>query len=280
MIKQNTPEWLELRKNYIGASDAPPIMGVSPYQTSYQLWEEKLEIASPKEQTWAMKKGHEIEENARLELERQTNLFFLPEVKFHPSIPWMMASLDAIDVEARHIGEIKFANKEDHACAKKGNVPEKYFPQLQHQLEVSQVEMGYYLSFNEDYALVKVYRNDIYIKQLIEKEKAFWECVQEIIPPPLTDQDFIVQDSDLWLEAAKEWKQVQENLKVLEHREKNLRDTLIMMAQRKNSQGGGVRLTRCVRKGNVDYSLIPQIQELDLEPYRKKPTEYFKLNIA
>ncbi len=39
---QHSNEWLELRKNKIGASDAPIIMKVSPWKTPYRLWEEKL----------------------------------------------------------------------------------------------------------------------------------------------------------------------------------------------------------------------------------------------
>ena len=39
---QGTSEWLENRKNHIGASDAPVVMGVSPWDTPYKLWENKL----------------------------------------------------------------------------------------------------------------------------------------------------------------------------------------------------------------------------------------------
>ncbi len=38
---QNTPEWHAFRRKRIGASDAPVIMGISPWKTPYQLWIEK-----------------------------------------------------------------------------------------------------------------------------------------------------------------------------------------------------------------------------------------------
>ena len=34
-------EWLEERKKGIGGSDAATILGLNPYKTSIQLWEEK-----------------------------------------------------------------------------------------------------------------------------------------------------------------------------------------------------------------------------------------------
>ena len=34
-------EWLEARKNGIGGSDAATILGLNPYKTTIELWEEK-----------------------------------------------------------------------------------------------------------------------------------------------------------------------------------------------------------------------------------------------
>lgn len=36
-------EWLQLRRNGIGGSDASVIMGKNPYRSILQLWEEKKE---------------------------------------------------------------------------------------------------------------------------------------------------------------------------------------------------------------------------------------------
>ena len=158
---QGSKEWLDMRKNYIGGSDAPVIMNVSPYATPYQRWEQKLDLVTVKESNWAMQRGHNLEDPARLQLEKMTGLFFLPQVKFHAKLPWMMASLDCIDPEGKTMAEIKCPNKDDHAIALSGQVPDHYYPQLQHQLEVCELEMGYYFSFDGTAGvLVKVYRDD------------------------------------------------------------------------------------------------------------------------
>ena len=43
-IKHNSPEWYELRKSGIGGSDAAAILGLSPWKTNVDLWEEKVGI--------------------------------------------------------------------------------------------------------------------------------------------------------------------------------------------------------------------------------------------
>lgn len=35
-------EWLELRKKYIGGSDASAVIGANPYRSAYALWAEKM----------------------------------------------------------------------------------------------------------------------------------------------------------------------------------------------------------------------------------------------
>ncbi len=278
MVSQNTSEWLEMRKNKIGASDAPVIMQVSPWKTPYKLWEEKLDLSSSNPMTPSMRRGHDLEDLARQELENMTGLFFLPEVKFHPTLPWMMASLDAIDAEGKCIAEIKCPNREDHQVALSGQVPEKYIPQLQHQLEVCELEMGYYFSFDgKKGALVKIFRNDNYIKKMIEKEQQFWECMQSCIAPEMIEADYDHRSDDVWGATAREWGQITEQMKSLEIKEKQLRETIISMAQKRNAMGRGIRVTKTIRKGNIEYSSIPELQTVDLEKYRKKPVESYRI---
>ncbi len=38
--EQRSEEWLKLRREGLGASDIPAVLGISPYKTPYQLWAE------------------------------------------------------------------------------------------------------------------------------------------------------------------------------------------------------------------------------------------------
>lgn len=183
-IKQNTAEWHEFRQNHIGASDAPVIMGVSPYRTIKQVWKEKVFGVKQKENA-PMRYGKNKEEKAREEFEKITGLLIFPKVVVHEEFEWMSASLDGLDVEEKCIVEIKCPGPNDHHCANVSKmVPEKYIPQIQHQLCVTGLEFAYYYSFDgERGVVIEVKRDQAFIDRMIEKEQEFWNCVQTFIPP-------------------------------------------------------------------------------------------------
>jgi putative phage-type endonuclease len=280
MIQQNTPAWEEMRKSKVGASDAPVIMGVSPYTTPYQLWEQKLGLKT-NECNYAMKRGHDLEPKALAAFEEATGYLVQPEVKFHKTHHWMMASLDAVDLSGKVIAEIKCPGKEDHEMALAGRMPHKYFPQLQHQMEVCELEMAYYFSFDGQKGVaIKVYRDDKYIKNIVEQEKIFYECVVNLEPPQMTDRDYYEVICPKREVLTSELKKIRETLIGLEKQEKEIEQALIMTSANQNSIGGGIKITKCLRKGNVDYSRIPQLQDVDLESYRKKHSEYWRLTFV
>lgn len=277
MVQQNTPEWLEMRKEKVGASDAPIIMEVSPWKTPYQLWREKLSLDENK-QNFAMMRGHNMESTALKSLEDQTGISFRPYVKIHDHLNWMMASLDAMSLDAKVIAEIKCPGKDDQLSASCGEVPEKYFPQLQHQIEVAGVDWSYYFSFDgSNGVLLKVYRDDKYIKAMISKELQFWECMQDLRAPELTDRDYVNQTDEEFISLASSWRSVNFSIKTLEYREKELREQLILMTNNKNCIGGGVRLSKQVRKGHVDYGKITELNNVNLDMYRKEPVVFWKV---
>lgn len=53
--------WLDERKKGIGSSEAGTILGVSPWETPYQLWLRKRGITPPEEENEAMRAGHILE---------------------------------------------------------------------------------------------------------------------------------------------------------------------------------------------------------------------------
>jgi putative phage-type endonuclease len=269
---QQTDEWLALRRTKIGASDAPVVMGVSPWATPYSLWCEKLGLSEGRPATEAMKRGIIGEEEARLCFIVQTGIPVSPKVVFHPIHEFMMASLDGINEIQHVIVEIKRPGQADHDIAISGRVPDKYYPQIQHQLDCTGYDMAYYFSYrsDDDNVLIKVNRDEKYISKMREKELEFYSCMNDFIAPKLTDRDYINRDDENWTETAQEWVSITKQLKYLEKREGELRHTLILLSQEKNSMGSGVRLARIVRKGAVDYSRVPIKEGTDLEDYRKE----------
>lgn len=277
-MKQNTPEWLEMRRNKIGASDSPIIMGVSPWTTPLQLWEQKLGLREEKYKTPRMQRGHDLEEKARHQFESMTGLSVFPQVIQHPDYEWMIASLDGIDFCHKNIVEIKCPSREDHLLAFGNMVPNKYKPQLQHQMEVCGLEKVYYFSFDgKEGKIIEVERDDKYIDKMLKKELEFWDCMQNFKTPALTDKDYIQQDNELWEAASNSWLDCHQKLEFLKKQEEELKETLIALSGGSNSKGAGIKLSKVIRKGNVDYNAIPELENVDLEKYRKKHIESWRL---
>ena len=63
-LDQGSPEWLAHRAKYRNASETPVVLGVSPWQTPYQLWLEKKGRAE-RPVTFPMQRGKELEAAAR-----------------------------------------------------------------------------------------------------------------------------------------------------------------------------------------------------------------------
>lgn len=279
-IQQNTPEWEQLRKTKVGASDANIIMGLSSFATPYQLWQQKLDLVPRREMTSSMQRGHFLETIAREKCEEALGLLLMPLVAIHEKHEWMMASFDGIDPEGKQIVEIKCPNKRDHEMAINFVVPEKYYAQLQHQIEIAQVEMANYFSFDGNAGVfVKVYRDDKFIKEMITKERAFLECVQEFIPPEYTNRDYIEMTEPEWICTAERWKALMEKESLLTEEKEILKMELIRIANDRNVMGNGLKVSKVSRKGPVDYSKIPELQNKDLNSYRKPIIDSWRISM-
>ena len=175
---QSTDEWLSWRRGGIGASDAPVVMGLSPWQKDNELLLLKTGQQAERPANGAMQRGKRLEPMARLAYVRHTGIDVAPVCVQSREHPWMRASLDGLSADGRVVLEIKCPGEKDHRLAASGGVPEKYYPQLQHILAVTGLEEIYYWSFRFDStALLKVDRDETFIAGLLEKEVAFWTRV-------------------------------------------------------------------------------------------------------
>jgi putative phage-type endonuclease len=175
---QSTDEWLSWRRGGIGASDAPVVMGLSPWQKDGELLLLKTGQQTERPANDAMQRGKRLEPMARLAYVKHTGIDVAPVCVQSRAHSWMRASLDGLSADGRHVLEIKCPGEKDHRLAASGSVPEKYFPQLQHILAVTGLGEIYYWSFRFDHTvLLKVDRDEAFIADLVEKEAAFWTRV-------------------------------------------------------------------------------------------------------
>lgn len=282
-MQQRTEEWLKLRKNKIGASDAPIIMCVSPWKSKHELWIEKMSEEIETECTSYMQRGIDLEPIARALFNEINSKNTEPSVIFHKKFEWMIASLDGMSEDGKTIVEIKCPGKKDHDIARSGKIPEKYYPQIQHQIEVAGVDAAYYFSFDgQDGVTIKVDRDQEYIDKMIAEELKFYECMQNFCPPD--DCVKKINNNKMWDECAQEWKKInlsiedaKQQLKQLQDKEDQLKSIMIEIAENEECAGAGIELKKYARKGAIDYSMIPEISKLNLENYRKNESFFWKI---
>ncbi len=179
-IKQKSKQWLDWRCGLITASDSPIIMGMSPYKDKDQLLTEKFRRFETVP-NYFMLRGIDLEPVALREFEKETGLIMFPCVGEHEN-GWMGASFDGMTIEGDAILEIKCPGKKDHAKALLGECPKHYFAQLQHQMYVAGVQFSFYYSFDgEKGVIIEVKLDNDFIEIMLEKEREFWECLQNLI---------------------------------------------------------------------------------------------------
>lgn len=273
-IKQNTPQWLEYRKDKIGSSDAPVIMGVSPWSTPYQLWEHKVGIRGEPEPNEYMKRGTALEPKARDEFIKLSGIWVEPECRANIDRPWQIASLDGYNESHNVAVEIKVPGRQDHEKAMEGEIPNKYLPQLQHIMAVCELKFIFYFSYNESSSnIIRLEKDDEYIKRLNKAELEFYQCMVDFEPPSMDERDYLFRDDAAWEEKAKQWIAINSRIKELELAEDSIRKDLIHLASSRNSQGAGIRVRKSIRKGRVDYTQIPELKDVNLDIYRKGKIE-------
>lgn len=181
MKKLTNNEWHEWRAGGITGSEAPIIMGKSPWETPEQLFKRRMGLLPPVEINFPMRRGLKLEPDARA-LYEQNHGIEVP-ARCLTSEVWEIAraSFDGLNEEFGHAIEIKCPGREDHIEALCGRIPEKYVFQLVHQMFVADLETMDYVSYNPDsfaphhhLARVVMKRDRKLEAALIAKEKEFW----------------------------------------------------------------------------------------------------------
>ena len=207
LVLGSREEWLKARLNHIGGSDASVCVGMNPYKTNVELWEEKTGQRQPEDISGKdyVVYGTKAEEYLRclfaLDFSEYQLLYDDNNMFLNSDYPWMHASLDGelLDQTGRHgILEIKTTNILQSMQKEKWaeRIPDNYFCQVLHYLAVT----------NYDFAILKaqlksewggelrittkhyfIERKDVEedIKYLVDAEKRFWSCVESGRRPDL-----------------------------------------------------------------------------------------------
>ncbi len=183
-------DWLSVRKQGIGSSDASSAVGLNPYKSPLELWMEKTGRAENDVSNDAAYWGTTLEPIVAQEYSLRSGFKVrrVNAVLQHPSVPFMLANLDREIVahpEGAGILECKTAG---HYSAKhwEDGVPEWYQLQVLHQLAVTGRKWAdvAVLIGGQDFRIFRINRDEDMISNLVQLEREFWKLVEEDIPPP------------------------------------------------------------------------------------------------
>lgn len=187
--KQGSCEWLAWRRSGIGGSEAPVVMGVSPYATMEQLWLRKMGRMPEQESNQGMLLGHVYEPLIRRKYEETEDIDVFPSCIQHDEHPFLIASLDGLSADGMTILEAKYMNRADFALVRSGLIPAHHYPQLQHQLMCLNRTgaVADYVCYNpnepEQFLKLRIDPDLEYQKDLFKREKDFWESVEQHTAP-------------------------------------------------------------------------------------------------
>lgn len=195
-------QWLEVRKQGIGASDAAAAVGLNPYQSALELWmiktgrDTELPQIDPNDMDSPMYWGTLLEPMVAEAYTRKTGhkVRRVNAVLQHPDADkhWMLANLDysVVANESVQILECKTAGKYGAKLWEDG-VPEYYQLQVQHQLAVTGKQAAdiCVLICGQELQIHRIERDDALIALLIEREREFWHCVETDTPPKADGSD-------------------------------------------------------------------------------------------
>jgi putative phage-type endonuclease len=193
-------DWLEVRKNGIGGSDAAAAVGLNPYMSQLELWliktgrDANLPRPDPQDMTSPTYWGTLLEAIVAASYTKQTGnkVRRVNAVLQHPTIPFMLANVDREVVGNRDVQllECKTAG-EFGARLWHDGVPEYVQLQVQHQLAVTgrQAADAAVLICGQKLEVHRIERDDLLIARLIELEAAFWRYVETDTPPPADGSD-------------------------------------------------------------------------------------------
>lgn len=183
-------QWLQLRKNGIGGSDAGAICGLNPYSSAMKVFQDKVSDTVAEVDNEAIRIGHDLEDYVAKRFMEVTGLKVRKSNYMYRSIehPCMIADVDRLVVGEDAGLECKTVSVYSADKWANGNIPLHYVIQCYHYMAVTGKRTWYIAAviLGKEFIYRKLEWDDEIINGIIAKEEYFWNeyVVKGILPPP------------------------------------------------------------------------------------------------
>ena len=184
---KNHEEWLALRKNYIGGSDAAAVIGLNPNVSPYRLWAEKTNKIPEFTGNLATEVGTYLEEFVAKKFEAETGkkVRRTNQSIINDTYPFAIANIDRVVCGESSGLEIKTTSELNLKKFKSGEYPYNYYCQCVHYLAVTGAQRWYLavLIGNREFRWFVIDRDEEEIDALMDAERKFFELIKNDVPP-------------------------------------------------------------------------------------------------
>jgi putative phage-type endonuclease len=245
---EDEAEWLEQRKKGIGGSEASMVLGINPWKSRLELWNEKVTHKSNIDATKQLmfKIGHILEPIIAEEYTKETGRILEERpLKIHHKYPFVLGNVDREiigDIKGPGILEIK--TKGAWTNWHEDDIPIYYYAQIQHYLNIYNYSWGSFAVLDLGVMklnIVDIKRDDDFISKLVTEEIEFWKLVENKIPPPVSPtnacQEFLREkykiSEDITIDL-KDNKEAEKWAETLKEAKRNIKTFDIMETEAKN----------------------------------------------
>lgn len=285
-IEQRSEQWFNARRGKLTGSNIGAALGVNPFKTPDDLIRQMVREYHGADSEFsgniATEHGTAHEQLAQFDYEMTTGNT-VKECGFfvHPEFEWLGASPDGL-VGEHGLIEIKcpfgLRNEPIPKFKPLADQPH-YYAQIQMEMACTGRQWCDFYQWTPHGDSLEVVNYDAaWWSDNLPKLEAFYALyLSELDNPAHLEEkhkEINTQHAKLLLD---EYQDLTDSIEQATERKKEVFDELVKLAKGRNSLIWGRKLTQVDRKGSVDYKAIPQLKGVDLEQYRKKPTNYWRL---
>ena len=189
-------QWLQVRKQGIGSSDAAAACGLNPHMSMLELWMIKTgrmqtQPDQPTQNSYSpLYWGNQLEPLIASYYQHKTGhkVRKVNAVLQHPDPDkhFMLANLDYSVVGSDEVQILECKTAGEHGAKLwRDGVPLYVLCQVQHQLAVTGKQAAHVcvLICGHETKIFKVTRSESVIEHIVQAERLFWECVENDVPP-------------------------------------------------------------------------------------------------
>jgi putative phage-type endonuclease len=287
MEQQRTYEWFKQRAGRVTGSNVGAILGLSPFMKREDVMRNMVRQyhGYPSEFTGnpATNYGTYNEPNALADYELKFNTK-VELTGFHTYEDWLGASPDGL------IGDDGLIEIKCPYGLRDKNPPEfksidyqtHYWMQIQIQLLVTGCQWCHFYQWSaHGYMLETVQFNQLAIEEYLPKLKDFYN--EFLVERELPQAQKYLDDKRQQVRCEGQvdrYLMIAEQIKELEAEKKRLLDEIVKLADGKDSEINGHKLTKVTKAGSISYAKVVKelLPDVDLTEYTGDPVSYWRLS--